>query len=96
MKKNIIAGLVLTTLLVSGCSVPFLSKKTETVTCKMNLIGQSESIGTFEGGKLTKITMTQSLDVSNSTSEEKEELKQFLTAGIEQKEGIEYVIICMK
>lgn len=91
MKKNIIISLALITILVSGCSIPFLSKKTETVKCSGEFIGKYEVEGKFEDDKLINMTFTQIFDVSTMTSEEKEELKSLFKMSddtkFEEKDG---------
>ena len=92
MKKNIIISLALTTLLVSGCSIPFLSKKTETVKCTMDLeLFNFKVSANFEDDKLIDVVYNQEIDVSAMTSEEKDIMKDMLKSSfstIEEKDGL--------
>ena len=91
MKKNFITMVALTTLLVSGCSIPFLSKKTETVKCTMDLGSFNFKVSAnFEDDKLIDVVYNQEIDVSAMTSEEKDIMKDMLSSfsTIEEKDGL--------
>ncbi len=88
MKKSIILlFLTLTTLLMSGCSVPFSSKE-EKLTCKMNFIFDMQADATFKDDKLTKVVLVQTLDTSDMTKEEIDLMKESMSEGTKETAGV--------
>lgn len=88
MKKSImILALVLTSLLMSGCSIPFLSNE-ETITCKMNFIFDMQVDATFKDDKLIKYILVQKLDTSDMTREEIDLMKESMASDTKQTAGV--------
>lgn len=88
MKKSImILALVLTSLLMSGCSIPFLSNE-ETITCKMNFIFDMQVDATFKDDKLIKYILVQKLDTSDMTREEIDLMKESMASDTKETAGV--------
>lgn len=88
MKKSImILALVLTSLLMSGCSIPFLSNE-ETITCKMNFIFDMQADATFKDDKLIKYILVQKLDTSDMTREEIDLMKESMSSDTKETAGV--------